>query len=171
MKIQVLKDSISAYVSANCSCLFTSNYIVDATLNCEKSDTNEVILVAGILSSGDTNSTYLRDNTVQNYLNSMDGKMLKVTGYNLTLNSYCSPVVFDKSHHCLAQAGSATVASATAAGRVALKIGIYVAIGAGAGLFVCALMVIAAMGLCICCSRRAVRTKYKEYNNGGFHVQ
>ncbi len=145
---------------------------MNATLNCEETAPDEVIFVAGILSSGNTNSTYLRDTTVQNYLNSMDGKPLKLGGSNVTLNSYCSPAAINKGdYRCLAQDGKATAATATAAGRVALRIGIYVAIGIGAGLFLCFLLVIASLVLCICCSKKEVRTKYKESRNDDFSVQ
>ena len=169
MKIQAMKDSISAYVSTNCGCLFTSDYIIDGTLNCEQTD--EVILLASILSSGETNSTYLRDTTVQDYLNSMDGKVLKITGYNLTFNSYCSATVISKTdHRCLAQVPT-TGSSPVNGGRVALQIGIYVAVGVGAGLFLCFLVVIASLVLCICCSQREIRTKYRESRNDDFHVQ
>ena len=171
-KIQSLKDSISVYVSRNCSCLFTSNYIVDASLNCELTMPHEVILVGGILSSGETNSTFLRDTSVQNFLNSMDGKVLNVGGTNVTLNSYCSAAVANKGDlRCLAQEGRATSATKAAGSDSALRIGIYVAIGAGVGLFLCFLLVIAAMVLCICCSKREVRSKYKESRNDDFNIK
>jgi len=170
-KIQSLKDSIAAYVTTNCNCLFTSNYIVDTTLKCDQTVPHEVILVGEILSSGETNSTFLRDTSIQNYLNSMDGKTLNVGGTNVTLNSYCSPAVVSKSDlRCLAQEGRAT--SATAAGSdSALTIGIYVISGVGACLFLCFLMVIAAIVLCICCNKKEVKSKYKESRNDDFNIK
>jgi hypothetical protein len=158
---------VSNYISDNCNCVFSPQYIVDAKLACGNEKDNEFIFVGSLLSTAELNSTAIRDSILQDYLRR--NEMVNIAGAAFQVNSYCSALVLDESDfRCLAS-DEATVAPIS--GKSAVNLAIEIAIGAGAGLVFFMLVFIGCLILCICCLRRDVRTKYKEPRTDDLNIQ
>lgn len=167
-KIADIKQAISGYIGDNCNCrAFSPQYIVDANLVCGNDKDNEFIFIGSILSTGELNSTVIRDTHLQDYL--LLREMVNVAGQMIQIDPYCSALVLEEeTYRCLA-AGEAT--HAPISGQSAVNLAIEIAIGAGAGLFIFLLLFIGCFVLCLCCARRDVRTKYKEPRTEDLSIQ
>lgn len=167
-KISDIKQAISDDIRDNCNCqVFSPQYIVDAILVCENEKDNEFIFIGRILSTGDLNSTYLRNHFVQKYLSRSE--MVTIDGQPLKINNYCSATVLEEGNYACLASGEPTLAPTS--GKSAVNLAIEIAIGAGAGLFLFLLVSIGCLILCLCCSRREVRTKYKEPRTDDLNIQ
>ena len=167
-KIADIKEALSSYISDHCNCqVFSPQYIIDASLACSQDNDNEFIFVGKILSTGEVNSTFLRRNVLQEYVQRSETVM--VDGQPLKIDNYCSSTVLaEGNYRCLAE-GDTTVA--TISNKNAVRTGIEIAIGVGAGTLVCLLVSIGCLILCMCCMRREVRSKYKEPRNDDLDIQ
>ena len=143
---------------------------MDSKIACANEENNEFIFVGSVLSTGELNSTVIRDTVLQEYL--LRNETVNVAGQMIKINRYCSAVVLDEStHRCVAAPGVQATKTPTEAGKHALNLAIEIAIGVGAGLLVFLLLFISCLVLCICCSRREVRTKYKEPRTDDLNVR
>ncbi len=169
-KIDDIKEAIALGVLHTCNChVFSSQYLVDANLTCEinTNGNNEFIFIANVLSTGEINSTYLRDEYVQQYI--LKGESVAVDGLPFAINEYCSSnVIGEGNTRCLSY-GDPTVGPG--AGKSPVKSAIEIAIGVGVGLFVILLIAIVFCVLCICCTKRDVRTRYKEPRTDDLSIQ
>lgn len=123
--------------------------------------------MGSLLSTGDLNSTAIRDGVLQEYLNEQES--VSVAGQVVAVDNYCSGVVSDEvSFTCLAS-GDPTLS--TSVHGSAVNFAIEIAVGIGAGLFLCLLLALGFLVLCICCSRKEVRKKYKEPKVDDLNIQ
>lgn len=168
-KVEDIKRAIAGYTSDNCNCVFSSQYIVDAKLACGNDKDNEFIFVGSLLSTGELNSTAIRDTILQEYLRRSE--MVNVVGEMYQINNYCSAqVVEEATYRCLA-ANPLQATIAPTSGKSAVNLAIEIAIGAGAGLIFFLLLFAGCLILCMCCLRRDVRTKYKEPRTDDLNIQ
>ncbi len=140
---------------------------MDTKLVCAGDKDNEFVFIGSILSTGDLNSTFIRDELLQDYL--YGTPKISVNGVPLTINNYCSVTVLDGDNFVCLAAGDPT--KAPTSGKSAVTLAIEIAVGIGAGLFLFLLVTVACLILCLCCTRRDVRSKYKEQKTEELHVQ
>ena len=165
--IEDIKEAIARYVESSCNCVFSSQYFVGAKLVCANEKVNEFIFIGDVLSTGGINSTVIKDTYLLQYVQREE--TVNVDGQPIRVNGYCSPdVLEEETYRCLA-AGESTIAPTS--GKSAVNVAIEIAIGAGAGLVVILLLFVGCLVLCICCSRREVRTKYKEPRTDDLSIQ
>lgn len=134
---------------------------------CGNDKANEFIFIGSVLSTGELNSTVIRDTLLQDYLSRSE--TVDIAGQVFQINPYCAPIVVEEDTHRCVASDQATIAPTS--GKSAVNLAIEIAIGAGAGLFVILLLFIGCLVLCICCSRREVRTKYKEPRTDDLSIQ
>lgn len=146
-KVEDIRQAISNYISDNCNCqVFSPQYIVDAKLVCLGD--NEVIFTGKILSTGELNSTSIRDNIVQEFLHSAE--TVNIDGQPLRVDNYCLAVVLEaENYDCVPYGEPTDPPTATRVLGLDFKIGI----GAGAGLFLLLIVSVCCLTLCCCCNR------------------
>ena len=142
---------------------------MDAKLACANDKDNEFIFVGNFLSTGELNSTAIRDTVLQEYLG--QSEMVMIAGKTYRINSYCSAQVLEEeTYRCLA-VDPLSVTVAPTSGKSAVNLAIEVAIGAGAGLIFVLMLLVGCLILCMCCLRKDVRTKYKEPRTDDLNIQ
>ena len=136
-------------------------------LVCGQGSDGEFVFLGSLLSTGDRNSTYLTEELLQTYLHQKE--RVNVDGVALRIDDYCSTQVLEDDNFLCLAAGDPT--NAPTSGKSAVNLAIEIAVGIGAGLFLFLLVTVGCLILCICCTRRDVRSKYKEQKSDGLHVQ